>query len=287
MEEVSELLINKMWGRLNRQWVAMKARGSAGGIIVIWTENPFTMEANDIDRLIVGGDFNTIRYPEEKNVVGRVTTSMRRLSDFILGGELIDLLLEGARYTWTNNQENLILSWLDRILISTEWEEKFPRIFQRALPRPISDHNLLLLELSDFSAGPRPFKMDMSWCEDKGFDGKVKNWWEAMNVTGWKGFILGQKIKQLKLNIREWVKQENSSRELRKSEILLKLQELDRLEESNPLGNVERQQRADLKIEYEEYIRRDEISWRQKSRAIWLKEGDGNTKFFHRMANAR
>ena len=72
----------------------------------------------------------------------------------------------------------------------------------------------------------------------------------------------------------------------RKKCLLSKLFDLDLREGMQVLTMANKARKIEIKAEIKSLASLEEISWRQKSRAMFLKEGDNNTRFFHRLANS-
>jgi hypothetical protein len=54
--------------------------------------------------------------------------------------DLREITLTGRQFTWANSLPNPTSEKLDRVLMTTEWEFKYPLVSVRALDRGVSDH---------------------------------------------------------------------------------------------------------------------------------------------------
>ena len=211
---------------------------------------------------------------------------MRRFSEVLNDLGLRDLPLQGGHYTWQGGSNGRSMSRLDRFLVSPDWESQCSRAIQRRLPRPVSDHFPIMLDSEGVRAGPPPFRFELMWLKYEGFKEILKGWWQNLQFHGTFSFILAAKLKAIKGLLKTWNREVFGKVEDQKKDALRRVSSWDEIEKERGLSLEEAEERAKAKDDFKRWALMEETSWRQKSRETWLKEGDRNTGFFHRMANA-
>lgn len=132
---------------------------------------------------IIGGDFNIMRKAEDKST-NNFDTKWPTLFNAVI--ELLDLReisLSGRQYTWAGPGDDSTFEKLDRVLVSTEWEDRYPLSTLDARDRNISDHTPLILNTSS-STHQNPqhtFKFERGWLLRDAFYDMVVEVWESKN----------------------------------------------------------------------------------------------------------
>jgi hypothetical protein len=128
--------------------------------------------------LLAGGDFNIIRNQQE--IIMIITMWPFPFNAVIDSLDLRELGLSNRKITWANSRSVPTFGTFDRILVTTEWEAKFPVTTVQALTREISDHTPLLMNTrSGTHSNKQPlFKFELSWLLREGFSEMVTQVWK-------------------------------------------------------------------------------------------------------------
>jgi hypothetical protein len=95
------------------------------------------------------------------------------------------------------------------------------------------------------------------------------------------------KIRRLRRFLRGWARNLVSQNKNHKSNLLAKIDVLNRKAETCLLSPQEEHLRYHLKGQLTKLLREKEIRWLQRSKATRLLQGDDNNKYFHLVANGR
>ncbi|XP_075658873.1 uncharacterized protein LOC142628713 [Castanea sativa] len=170
------------------------------------------------------------------------------------------------------------------MVASERWSECFPEASVHHFTLSISNHCLLTLYVhrrQPHKPVRKRFLFEAIWTREEGYREVIEEAWDSMRKD--PDFRLMDRLRSCKESLQGW-----NGRVFGNVNKILRYKQnwLQQLEAIDGVLNKAEEIKT-LKKEINETLIREEIMWKQRSRALWLKWGDRNTKFFHAIASQR
>ena len=110
----------------------------------------------------------------------------------------------------------------------------------------MSDHFPVLLDCGQILGGKRLFRFENMWLKAEGFVDLVRGWWESNAFTGSSSFIMANKLKALKADLKQWNVQVFGNVTLKQQGVLQSIQRLEVIAESRLLSEEEKIDKSNL-----------------------------------------
>lgn len=228
------------------------------------------------------GDFNDLMYAHEKR--GRRGHSNAMLEGFretVNDCQLNDLGFTGNEFTWERfrGSEAWVQERLDRGLANSQWQHLFPNAEVKVLEVSTSDHLPLFLELNRmmYVQKARRFRFENVWIKEEQCSKLVQDSWLQV-----EGRSLINKMEYVCLKLDEWgggIVQEM------KTKIQFYRQQMRKFRSRRDGYGVKKYN--DARWEFLKLLEKKEVYWKQRAKQFWLREGDKNSRFFHKYASGR
>jgi hypothetical protein len=119
---------------------------------------------------------------------------------------LVELPLEGRKYTWSNMQKTPLLERLDWFFTSASWTSTYPSTLVYPLVKPTSDHVPCVISIGTSIPKARVFRFENYWLQHSDFKQIVENSWKILVGYTDPAKRITAKLKNLRKSIKTWAK---------------------------------------------------------------------------------